>query len=915
MNENTFASCTCQLTLVCYSHVGQIRAKSGEGYFFASQGPATAFYHFEGYLDVMSRCSVWDIGSSALCCGVINRKEPSVIIDYADASPVQHGVIKLWSKMYSLISEAAETLRAKEDFDIKESYLLIIDPPMQPVSQHEKLASLFFEMQVRSIGFLPSEYACLLSVGIPITPVSLVLECGHAVTSIVPVVQTIPLHSASVRLDVGASTIGAYMRTLLGDSHKDMSEKDIRRLVRTHCFAALSHESELQAASSAALQDWDRTFQLDDDNHTRVTVNQERFVAPEIVLCPRHCQIDYPSIEEAIWQAWNKIPIPPDYFPPTEVMLLLHGGCTQLPGFYARLEADLLHRLGMGTALRLLPVPPWRGSFAWASLQTTAFVWRNMTWISQRAWYEHPQDSLRLASKAWLLSLHPKALPSPSSPGKVGSSGTQFTQLCAAHARLEASHKQLLAENARLVKDLSEARLQQEQSDLALLDRQKEHWTARSRTDPGMAEATLQLHETRAELQKTQQLLEEERKQVAALEGQCHSLGRRTYDNAAVEALQQELMDVKEKKKLLSRALKKSMHESKTRSLQPSPSPAVSETSGEVVEGSLQLIQLRQQLAACKAEHEQLLGDFDAIVQQKVVIEIKLSDLEMRPDPVSLQIKPSVGEFLTAANNTSAMVLSERVIEEMRRSNLVLEKEQQHLQEMLEAVSTERDDLLRHQGDDKIRIGKLEELLASCGVDAKDRVMTKEKEKEKDREKEGKRKSMAPGSPLRSATGSSDVSSLIEPAQSEKDNSGDYAFLKADCLSKLTSTELTALTDVVGQVEMLQGAKRALESHVEQLRKQLALEEQEKKLLRSAEARSIELKTKAELELKYTTEAMYLLCKRCDEIANIEIDEVSLNNSPSAVLFAKKLVEYRELIVKYRMLVAHNPSSKGPEGL
>ena len=79
----------------------------------------------------------------------------------------------------------------------------------------------------------------------------------------------------------------------------------IRNLKETHCYVALDYDEELEKAEESS--SLDKTFELPDG--TAITVNSERFRAPEVLFYPQLIGMESSGIHQVLFDSITRSPI------------------------------------------------------------------------------------------------------------------------------------------------------------------------------------------------------------------------------------------------------------------------------------------------------------------------------------------------------------------------------------------------------------------------------------------------------------------------------------------------------------------------------------------------------------------------------------------------------------------------------
>ena len=209
--------------------------------------------------------------------------------------------------------------------------------------QRERIAELMFEkFGFQNLNISPSAALILAARG---TTTGLVVDCGYSKTEIVPVSEGFVQKGNVRRLKMGGSIVTSRFIDLLKRSDacnyrldQDRDFFQLNQVKENQCFVALDLAEERYVADKTNLLA--RSFTLPDE--TRISVNQERFLAPEILFQPKFsgdiCS-DACGIPELIVDAINSSPI--DLRASLFRSVILAGGTSLLENFQQRISKEL----------------------------------------------------------------------------------------------------------------------------------------------------------------------------------------------------------------------------------------------------------------------------------------------------------------------------------------------------------------------------------------------------------------------------------------------------------------------------------------------------------------------------------------------------------------------------------------------
>lgn len=251
--------------------------------------------------------------------------------------------------------------------------------------------------------------------GIPVqvpAEVVLVIDSGYSSTTVTPVLQGRPLHSAVRRLDVGGKLMTNHLGRLLSLRHFDMRNEThiVNEMKEAACYVSLDFHGDLEKtwkgtrgerrdtyrtgagiARDYILPDFHQRFRgvvQDHDPAARkraqavaggvgavadedvLTLRNERFIVPEIVFHPSDVGLRQPGLADVVMQSLSVLPI--GLWPGLLANVVVVGGNALLGNFVQRLQAEMLQRVPDDCVVRVAhPADPigatWQGAAAFAT--------------------------------------------------------------------------------------------------------------------------------------------------------------------------------------------------------------------------------------------------------------------------------------------------------------------------------------------------------------------------------------------------------------------------------------------------------------------------------------------------------------------------------------------------------------------
>jgi len=352
--------------------------------------------------------------------------------------PCKNGVISgnnmehmtaLWENLY----------KEKIDQPKQDHPVLLTEAVHNPIRNRVETAKIFFEQfTVPALYFAPPPVLSLYASG---RTTGCVLDCGHGLSSVVPVCEGFAIPHAIQRIDIGGDEITKYFSFLLRKSgcklNRTSSELEIvRKIKEKECelqvigrggAAGIGGIGTMAAARSvggrggAASGDDDNKnnadyqYIMEDLNlgdggaggiavgassaasapkyklpdGTELSIGSARYRAPEILFNPAIIGAEYGGIQDCIYDCINQCDL--DLRRDLYKEIVLTGGSTNTKNFGRRLVTELQHKVGEAKAKAKIKVyaPLQRDFIAWigGSLLTSLEAFRPM-WVTGKDYGE-----------------------------------------------------------------------------------------------------------------------------------------------------------------------------------------------------------------------------------------------------------------------------------------------------------------------------------------------------------------------------------------------------------------------------------------------------------------------------------------------------------------------------------------------
>ncbi|KAM3180572.1 hypothetical protein ACTXT7_016024 [Hymenolepis weldensis] len=312
---------------------------------------------------------VIDTGSSGCRVGFANEDAPRVVTKFKkESSPIRYGHIVDNDK---LVKEWIKALSCKE-LIYREQPLLITTPTVISRAELETIVQVAFEV-FGAPAMLPFDQS-ILSLYSAGKVTGLIVDCGHELTSSVPIVESKIYHPGVVTSQLGGEDVSKYLGKLLGRRNflDDIKEK---------------------VCQVRATQDYGNKFQKAECtlvNGEVVLLGKERFESPEILFSPELMNRNPVtlSIQETVYLSIQKC----DKETRNELYknIVPTGGSSMFKNFGTRLKNCLEMLLPSTTTIKMDDTHAagrymaWVGGSIVASTQPLKF-----TWITKRDYSEN----------------------------------------------------------------------------------------------------------------------------------------------------------------------------------------------------------------------------------------------------------------------------------------------------------------------------------------------------------------------------------------------------------------------------------------------------------------------------------------------------------------------------------------------
>ncbi|XP_067882759.1 uncharacterized protein [Heterodontus francisci] len=295
--------------------------------------------------------------------------------------PLEHGIVTNWDEIEKIWHH---TFYHQLRIEPEEHPILLTEAAMNPHQNRERMVEIMFE--VFNVPFSYVAMQAVLALYSSGRTTGIILDSGDGVTHTVPVYEGYSLPHAIQRLNLAGRDLTEYLRKLLkerGYSFNTTAELEIVRDIKEkHCYVAEDYEAELGSSKSGG----ELNYTLPDGQI--VTIDNERFRAPEILFRPEVIGRDHYGVHESLLRAIILCDV--DLRKTFAANIILSGGNTMLTGLAARIQKEISSMVPLDLSKYVHIASPanrdftvWSGGAALASSSAI-----ECAWISREEYYE-----------------------------------------------------------------------------------------------------------------------------------------------------------------------------------------------------------------------------------------------------------------------------------------------------------------------------------------------------------------------------------------------------------------------------------------------------------------------------------------------------------------------------------------------
>lgn len=307
--------------------------------------------------------------------------------------PMENGIIRNWEDMEHLWDYS---FYDRMKIDTRDRKVLLTEPPMNPLSNREKMVETMFErFQFGGVYVAIQAVLALYAQGLTS---GVVVDSGDGVTHIVPVYESVVLNHLTRRLDVAGRDVTRQLIALMlrrGYAFNRTADfETVRQIKEKFCYVSydLDYDNKLATETTTLVE----RFELPDGRV--IKIGPERFQAPECLFQPHLIDCEQPGIAEYLFNTIQQADI--DVRSSLFKAIVLSGGSSMYPGLPSRLEKELkqlwLTRVLNGNPERLekfkvrIEDPPRRRHMVFLGGAVLANIMKDKDplWISKQEWEE-----------------------------------------------------------------------------------------------------------------------------------------------------------------------------------------------------------------------------------------------------------------------------------------------------------------------------------------------------------------------------------------------------------------------------------------------------------------------------------------------------------------------------------------------
>lgn len=316
-------------------------------------------------------------GSDLFIGSKVEEHRGALKLSYA----MENGIVQNWADMEKIWTYVYN--RDNLNVMSEDHAVLLTEAPLNPFSNREKAAEIFFE--ALNVPALFCSIQAILSLYASGRTTGVVLDSGDGVTHVVPVYEGFALPHAVKRMDIAGRSITNYLQILLRRSGRvfaTSSELEVVRQIKENCCVVAFNPAEQEKQTNDAFP-----YTLPDGSI--VDLGPETFRAPEVLFQPELIGSEHRGVHDCLVSSIMQADI--DLRKVLFSQVVLAGGSTMFPGFGDRLLNEVRkHSLSPKDTKIRIAAPPERLFSTWigGSILASLSTFKSM-WISKADYLEH----------------------------------------------------------------------------------------------------------------------------------------------------------------------------------------------------------------------------------------------------------------------------------------------------------------------------------------------------------------------------------------------------------------------------------------------------------------------------------------------------------------------------------------------
>lgn len=203
--------------------------------------------------------------------------------------PLEYGIVTDWQAMEKIWAHTFELM----EVDPADYHILLTEAPMNPFPNREKMAEIMFETFLVPGMYVSSQ--AVLALRATGRETGLLVDCGHTVTSVVPIWEGFHLSHAISKMYVGGRDITDYLRRLIQQRGYNLTDTPtIEDIKEELCYVEIDPEETIKSQNIL-----DSSYTLKD---TKIHLGYEKFLAPEVYYQPSAIGSEDLPLHELVYQ-------------------------------------------------------------------------------------------------------------------------------------------------------------------------------------------------------------------------------------------------------------------------------------------------------------------------------------------------------------------------------------------------------------------------------------------------------------------------------------------------------------------------------------------------------------------------------------------------------------------------------------